>query len=89
MIKDILTRWPLVRQILTHSDGTGVPPEPIAFTFVFAGYNKDRREMVCTGDELHAQKGLSRRTHATNCGWAMRDGSGPTRMLRPLMLGRA
>ena len=60
MIKDILTRWPLVRQILTHSDGTGVPPEPIAFTFVFAGYNKDRREMVfCTGGELHAKRALS------------------------------
>ena len=23
MIKDLLTRWPVVRQILTHSDGTG------------------------------------------------------------------
>ena len=24
MVKEILTRWPVVRQILTHSDGTGV-----------------------------------------------------------------
>src|SRR5260370_6806830 len=24
MIKEILTRWPVVRQLLTHSDGTGV-----------------------------------------------------------------
>jgi hypothetical protein len=24
MVKEILTRWPVVRQLLTHSDGTGV-----------------------------------------------------------------
>src|ERR1700751_5181672 len=24
MIKEMLTRWPVVRQLLTHSDGTGV-----------------------------------------------------------------
>ena len=55
MVKEILTRWPVIRQLLTHSDGTGVE----------AMSDRTRNLVPKHRDAQVARSGQRRRTCAT------------------------